>query len=354
MGEFFTSVTVPSYAYTLIKIGFLKQLIMDEISFHKLDEITDINEFIEYLKVYYPGLSFDTYTIEDIERALFHTFIKLIGKILSYSPENMRNFLKNFLTKYEIMNIKHVILGTILGMSTQEKTQMVNMLVEKYLNNTEFMRELIEISSLDQIQLFMKRTKYNRVIREGIIYFKRTNEIFVLEAFLDQLFYTNLINEIKNLNPKEKEIISLYIRYISEIYNLNLIYRGVKNNIDRNLLLQFLVNTSLFLDTNKLTFLIDQSNIEDFMSSLYQILSKIKEFRVDFSNFKIDKNHLIWSIDSLYLNYFFKKFQIRGDNIDSLAIFKIIEVLIKKDKEIHQYILPKIVSIINEKYKILE
>jgi len=157
MGEFFTSVTVPSYAYTLIKIGFLKQLIMDEVSFHKLDEITDINEFIEYLKVYYPGLSFDTYTIEDIERALFHTFIKLIGKILSYSPENMRNFLKNFLTKYEIMNIKHVILGTILGMNTQEKTQMVNWLVEKYLNNTDFMRELIEISSLDLKYLYLKR-----------------------------------------------------------------------------------------------------------------------------------------------------------------------------------------------------
>jgi len=163
-----------------------------------------------------------------------------------------------------------------------------------------------------------------------------------------------LINEIKNLNPKEKEIISLYIRYISEIYNLNIIYRGVKNNIDRNLLLQFLVNTSLFLNTSKLLFLIDQSNIEDFISSLYQILSKITELRVGFSNFKIDKNHLIWSVDSLYSDYFFKKFQIRGDNIDSLAIFKIIEVLIKKDKEIHQFILPKIVSIINKKYKILE
>ncbi len=353
MSEFLTSVTVPSYAYTLIKIGYLKQLLMDKVSFQKLDEITDINEFIEFISLYYPGLSFNEYTIEDIERALFHTYIKLIGKILSYSPENMRNFLKNFLTKYEIWNIKHVILGTILGMSTQEKSQMVNMLVEKYLNNTEFMRGLIEISSLDQIQLFMRRTKYHKIIREGILYFKKTNEIFVLEGFLDQLFYNTLIDEIKYLNPKEKTIISFYIRYISEIYNLNIIYRGIINNIDRNLLQQFLVDTSLFFDNNILLFLIEQSNIEDFTSVLYQLLGRIKELRSLFSNFEFDKNHIIWSVETLYLDFFFRKFKIRAGDLEYLTIYKIMEVLIKKDKEIRLYILPKIVTIINEKYKTL-
>ncbi|MFW9901372.1 MAG: V-type ATPase subunit [Candidatus Thorarchaeota archaeon] len=353
LSEFLTSVTVPSYAYTLIKIGYLKQLLMDKSSFQKLDEITDINEFIEYISVYYPGLSFNAYTIEDIERALFHTYIKLIGKILSYSPENMRNFLKNFLTKFEIMNIKHVILGTILGMSTQEKSKMVNMLVEKYLNNTDFMKSLIEISSLDQIQLFLRRTKYHKVIREGILYFKKTNEIFVLEAFLDQLFYNTLADEIKFLNPKEKELISFYIRYVSEIYNLNIIYRGIKNNIDRNLLQQFLVDTFLFFDSRILLFLMEQSTIEDFISMLYQLLGRIGEFRSLFSKFEIDRNHIIWSVETLYLDYFFKKFKMRAGEIEYLTIFKIMEVLIKKDKEIRLYILPKLVNLINEKYKIL-
>ena len=252
------------------------------------------------------------------------------------------------------MNIKRIILGTILGMSIRDKSLLVNKLVEKYLENTEFINEFIEISSLDEIQLFMKSTKYNKAIREGILYFKNTNEIFVLEAFLDQFYYENMKNEIKFLAHKERFIISLYLKYVSEIYNLNIIYRGIKNNIDRNLLLQFLVDNYLFLDKNKLLNLLNLTNIDDFILNLNQYLSKTKEIRSYFLKFNLDKNHLIWSIEKLYLEYFFSKFEIKIDDIDYQAIFKIIEVLIKKDKEIRLYILPRLVEIGHDRYKILK
>jgi len=327
---------------------------MEESTLEKLEEIDDIKQFIEFINVYYPGLDPRSYTIEEIERELFHTYIKLIGKIILISPRNMRIFLKNYLIKYEIMNIKRIILGTILGMSIQNKSLLVNKLVEKYLNNTEFIDELIEISSLDEIQLFMKFTKYNKAIREGILYFKNTNEIFVLEAFLDQFYYENMKNEIKFLDQKEKSIISLYLKYISEIYNLNIIYRGIKNNIERNLLLQFLVDNYLFLDKNRLIDLLNLTNIDDFILNLNQYLNKIKEIRSYLLKFNLDKNHLIWSIEKLYLEYFFSKFETKIDDIDYQAIFKIIEVLIKKDKEIRLYILPKLVDIGHSRYKTLK
>ena len=135
-----TSVIVPSYSYTVIKIGFLKQLIMDETTLKKMEEINDIKEFVEFLGLYYPGMSINNYTIEEIERALFHTYIKIIGRVMYYSPLNMRTFLKNYLMKYEIMNIQRLILGTVLGMNASEKASLVNKLVERYLGNIEFTR----------------------------------------------------------------------------------------------------------------------------------------------------------------------------------------------------------------------
>ena len=202
-----TSVIVPSYSYTLIKIGFLKQLVIDETTLKNLKEIDDIREFIEFIGIYYPGISIQNYTIEEIERALFHTYIKIIGRVMYYSPMNMRIFLRSFLLKYEIMNIKRLILGTILGMSTSEKESLVNKVVERYLENTEFLNDLIDISSLQEIQIYMRKTKYNEAVREGILYFKNTNEIFVLEAFLDRLYYENLAEELTSLNQKERVLI---------------------------------------------------------------------------------------------------------------------------------------------------
>ncbi len=327
---------------------------MNEETLQKLDEITEIREFVDFISRYYPGLNFNTYVIEDIEKALFHNYIKLIGKIIQYSPSNMRIFLRDYLMKYEIMNIKSVILGTILGMSVTEKSLMVNKLVEKYLNHTDFINELIEIPSLDELQLFMRSTKYNKVIREGILYFKNTNEIFVLETFLDQLYYNNMKRDMKHLNMKEKMLISLYTEYISEIYNLNLIYRGIINNVDRNLILQLLVDSNLFFDKEIFLKLMSLTNIEDFTLLLNQHLRNNKEIRSYLLRSPLNQEHLIWSLEKLYLQYYFKTFEMKLDDIEYQAIYKILEVLIKKDKEIRLYILPKIVDILHEKYQLLK
>jgi vacuolar-type H+-ATPase subunit C/Vma6 len=329
-------------------------LIIDEITLKKLKEIKEIKQFIEFISRYYPGLNIKSYSIEEIERELFHIYIKLIGKIMIVSPRNIRIFLRNYLLKYEIMNIKRVVLGTVLGMSTTEKNLLVNKLVEELLGNTAFMKDLIEISSLDEIQLFMSLTKFNEAIREGILYFKNANEIFVLEAFLDRLYYENLQKEMKFLNKKEKEMISVYVRYISEIYNLNLIYRGIKNNIDRKLLSQFLVNIYMFLDEGILNDLMNLSSIDSFITDLRKHLSSINEIRLLVLRNPFKKKHLVWEIEKLYLNYFFKIFKIKIDDIEYSTIFRIMEVLIKKENEIKINILPQVVKILHEKYRVLK
>lgn len=354
MVNFTSAIEVPSYAFTLIKISSLKQLIMDDTTLLNLKEITDIKQFIESISIFYPGLTVKSYTIEEIEKALFHTYIKLIGRIIYISPTSMRLFLRNYLMKYEIMNIKHILLGTILSISTDEKSSIVNMLVEKYLNNTEFMKELIEIPSLEEIQVYMKPTIYNKIIREGILYFKKTNEIFVLESFLDQLYYNNLKNEIKFLTQKEKIVISPFVKYISEIYNLRLIYRGIKNSIDKNLLLQLLVDNYLFMNEKKLDNLMNLKDENEFFDVLIKYFNAIKELKSGLKNTSLDQEHFIWSIEKLYLNYYFKLLEIKTDDIEFQAIYKILEVLVKKDKEIRLYILPKLANIIYKKYKLLK
>lgn len=335
-------------------MGFLKQLIMGDGTLKKLKEINNIKDFIDFIEPYYPNLNIKDFTIEEIEKALYNTFIKLIGKIITYSPKNMREFLKDYLLIFEIMNIKQIILGSIIGMNKDEKSKNVNFIVEEYLDNTEFIRELLEIPSLDEIQFFMKGTKYNKAIREGILYFKNKNEIFVLEAFLDQLYYLNLISEEKNLNKKERDVISFYIDSITEIYNLNLIYRGIKNNIDKKLLAQFLVNNYLFLNKNKIKTILNQKNVDDFFSLIEKIFKKIKGIDYFYESTGVIRQHFHWWIEGLYMNLFFSRFKSKIEDIEYSTIFRIIEIIIKKQKEIQFDILPSAVKIIHEKFELLE
>ncbi len=348
------SIIIPSYAYTFIKIDYLKNLIIDDDTLRRLKTIYDIETFIESIKLFYPNIEIKDYTIEEIEGALFNNYIQLIGKIQQFSPLNMRNFLRNYLMKFEIQNIKQVIISLIIGMKQEERRKNINFLVEVYLDNTEFIEDLLKLTTLDEIRIFLRRSLYNIPIREGILYFKKNKEIFVLEAFLDQLYFNHLNEQVKILNKKEKTMISLFVKYKTEIYNLNVIYRGIKNRIDKKLLSQFLVNNYLFLNEEKLKYLLDLENPDDFLSAVELLLKNITKVDQIFITLKIDSKHIIRSIEQFYITYYFKKFKTKIDDIDFFTISKILEVLIKKEKEIKFDILPRVIKIIHKKFKALK
>lgn len=320
----------------------------------KLEKIDDIREFIDTIKPFYPGLDIRKYTIEEIEKNLYNIYIKLIGKIISYSPENMRNFLKDYLMKYEISNLKQIIIGSIIGTDIEEKRSNVNFLVHKYLENEEFMRKLLKISSLDEIRLALRNTRYYKAVREGILYFRNNNEIFVLESFLDQQYYKNLVKKRRNLNKYEEQMISLFTKYITEIYNINIVYRGIINDIDKKLLSQFLVESYLFLSSNKLNSLVSKNSIKQFFDYLNSIFSKNNQLKNIYKEVSDEMVHPIWELEKIYQKFFFNEFKLEVDKIDFSTIYRIFEVIIKKEKEIKFEIQPNIVRILHKKFEVFE
>lgn len=325
---------------------------MDQDSIQHLKEIKDIDNFIEFITPFYPNFSVQEMTIEEIEGALFNSYINLVGQVIVYSPETMRSFLKKYLLKFEIRNIKQAIIDTILGTPLKEKRRNINQKVEELLDHKEFMNDLVEIRSLDEIQLFMKNTRYNKAIREGILYFRNNNELFVLEAFLDKLYYSSLLDLDLNLDRKEKELINPYINLIIEIYNLITIHRGITNNIEKELLKQFIVDHYLFLDGEILQTLLNKKSKEQFFSTLKPILTDDDSELKSLINIQEMKEKSFEDfIKNLYYSYYFNKFKrINIDDIERLTIFRIMRVILKKEREIRTYILPKVVKILHQNY----
>jgi len=327
---------------------------MDSSELESLGNIDDIQEFINTIKPYYPDLEIKRYTIEEIEKSLYNIYIRLIGRIISYSPDNMRNFLKDYLMKYEILNLKQVILGSIVGLGYEEKRDNINFLVHRYLENEDFMKDLVKISSLDEIRLTLRGTKYYKAVREGILYFRNNNEIFVLESFLDQLYYRNLVKKRTNLNKYEAQMINLFTEYITEIYNINMIYRGIINNIEKKLLSQFLVNSYLFIDSNALNILMAQNTIKQFFNELNSILKKSDKLKTVYKKISSEMVHPIWELERIYQKFYFNEFKLQIDKIDFSTIYRIFELIIKKEKEIKFEIQPNIVRILHRKFQVFE
>jgi V/A-type H+-transporting ATPase subunit C len=348
------SVIVPSYAYTYIKIGFLKRIIIPAEQLDKLNKTENIDELINTIKPFYPNFDIKKKTITNIEKELYHIYIKLIGKIISYSPQNLRSFLKDYLLKYEILNLKQIISGIILGTSIEKKRKNINFLVQKYLNREDFMNDLVRLPSLEELRLSLRNTRYYKPVREGLLYFRNNKEIFVLESFLDRIYYKNLVKKRKNLNKLERNMIVLFTHYITEIYNIRVIYRGILNNIDRNLLAQFLVEGYLFLGANDLNSLLNQSTVQEFFDRLNSLLREDKELKSTYKEVSAQLEHPLWELERIYQKFYFSKFKLQPDKISLATLYKIFELIIKKQQEINFEILPNVVRILHKKFEIFE
>ncbi|MFX1476775.1 MAG: V-type ATPase subunit [Promethearchaeota archaeon] len=348
-----SGVIVPEYSYLYVKLAILKQIVLNKSEIVKIQSISSIDELIDFLKPYYPDTSFKVHSISEIEKSLYHSFFKLIGKILANSSDKLRQFLKYFLMKYEIYNIKNIILDTILKKTKKEKIDDTNFLIEELLDNENFIRDLIDKHNINEIQLFMKKTNYYQVIKEGLDFYKKNQDIFVLAVSLDKLYYENLSRVKPRFSNIDFEIIKTYINYVVEIYNLKILYRGIKNNIEKNLLSQLLVNSFLFLNSKKLNSLLNQETIEGFNQSLITFLSEDKSslFPPDILNKSVEDISAI--LKMIYDEYFFKECLKQVNSLVSLTVSKVLEVLVKKESEIKDVLIPLVVNILYLKYQTL-
>ncbi len=340
------SIIINEYSYIYIKLSGLRNFVIEDFLYEDFEKIKNIQELINFISPYFPNVNFISFTIEEIENQLFNSFFKIIAKIFLSSPRNIREFLRSYILKFEIDNIKQIILGIILQMSKEEIKQNINFVVEDYLEHREFIEKLVEITNLDEIQFLMRETHYNQIIREGIIYFKKTNEIFVLESFLDKFYFENLKIQKKKLKKAEERIIGAFIDFNIELYNINLLYRGNKNKINKDLLEQFIVPHKFFFNEGHLNHLLNIEDPNQFLKYVNNQLSKNQDLKKDFQEISPNNSNPIVTIKNLYRNHFFNKFKHLIDIKDS-SIYQILKLLIKKEMEIEK-IIKKTVQILHQ------
>jgi len=117
------------------------------------------------------------------------------------------------------------------------------------------------------------------------------------------------------------------------------------------LLSQFLINNYLFFNDKKIEFLLTRENLEEFFSYINDTLGRF----TDLQDYKIsESDRPIWKLDRIYKDYFFRRFKFEMQDIDDLTIFRIIELIIRKEYEIKYEIIPNVVRIVHNKYRVLE
>src|SRR6056297_171503 len=105
---------IDDYGYIYPKLAYLNKIVMTKKELGKIKDLSDFSGLISFAQRYFPGLKPKAETAEDFEKELWVIFFKIIEKILVSSPNMVQKFLKTYLIRFEIWNIRIAVIEILV------------------------------------------------------------------------------------------------------------------------------------------------------------------------------------------------------------------------------------------------
>ena len=139
-------VTQDVYDYIFIKLTVLKNLIMKPDEMERMKSYTDLVSLIEFLKNFYPGLNPNDKSVIALEKNLWDIYFKIIEKIIYSAPIAIEQFIRSTMIRFEVWNIKVIILSMITQTPIDLKTMLIYRIAAQILGREDLLNDLLKAS----------------------------------------------------------------------------------------------------------------------------------------------------------------------------------------------------------------
>ncbi|MPW24614.1 hypothetical protein GC105_02250 [Alkalibaculum sp. M08DMB] len=254
------------------KISAMKSNMLSEKDFITLMKLENVKEVFNYLndntafnKVLW-NLKGRKIHRNEVERALYKYRVIVIEKIMFYLRDEYKNFIKSYMLRYEIEDLK-LVLEVVLGRTKPDNFQ-------DYLFSSKYSKinftELLEQDSINKVLEKLKGTDYYRLI---LPYSKQIDDkfSFYIEMILDKYYYHQLVATALKLPYQEDKESTEILRKNIDLLNLEWIYRATKYyDMSKEEILNFVLDYGYKYDYHKLKDFIYAFDLKKLKSYLEQ------------------------------------------------------------------------------------
>lgn len=196
---------------TLTKAKDLTELVMQlrESSYQ-----TQVNKVLEPL------------TSRKLERAFTENLVETYIKIVKNSPKKAASFLRLYLFRYEIENIKALIKVANTNLSPEQKIAKIHLSSETYLKRRAAIEEAAKATDLGQTVNALKKTEYVSALKMGMGSYEEGGSTTCFDVLLDKHFYEKYSEAFESLPKREKPFASFYVSMENDAFVLLMLLRG--------------------------------------------------------------------------------------------------------------------------------
>lgn len=154
----------------------------------------------------------DATRLANFERTLMQKWLDELGALLRPLDGPARRLLTQWASRYELLNIKALVRGKIGQLPTEEIERSLFLLPGFLSLNHE---ELLNTDSVPELLRHLQKTRYRGLATQALRQYEERPDPFLLDATLDQQFYSDLIHRAQQLGGDDRtETVNLIGRIV--------------------------------------------------------------------------------------------------------------------------------------------
>jgi len=250
------------YTYPNARVRARIGRIFNEKQFQEIIEAANIEEVKNYLRGFPDYAKYiDQYPLE---KALDTQLAENYDLVARITPENSRDAFKFLLKKWDIKNIKSIIIAKEAGLSHEETLD----LVVPFGDLADKLDTLIDADNVNEVLSALEGTEYTHILEDAIPTYQETGMILPLEASLDKYLLENLLRSVTTPEDDNTSYLKTYVGNMVDGTNLKIILRAKVDGLKFEDIEPYMISDGYQIREWKLKDLMEAEDVAGVVSSL--------------------------------------------------------------------------------------
>jgi len=262
MSYFRVLVSIANFTYPNAKFRAHGNPFIKKENLKPLSESRNINEVYSKIREHNYDIPKEaTEDINEVEKNLEMDTIDYIKKAYMATPNEAKPLVNAWLAKYDVKMTKRAV----KAVSREKKKEEIDQKVLPVKMIDESLKdEIISARNMQELLGILKNTDLDEVLAGK----EWEDNFFELDVALDKYLYEKMRQSVMQVEAEEKSPVKYFFGKYTDILNLKIVFRGIREDIDEEILKDSLLPPGRELEKWKLENMIDSTNLEEAMVEL--------------------------------------------------------------------------------------
>jgi len=218
-----------AYSQIVVKAGVERSYLISAERLKSFAECKNLDELISRLN----GTPYENLlknvkqpTAEELQHVFKEELMRVCIRMVSFSPKGIQGFLKRYVSRFEIENIKSLLRAKNARLPYETLVKRLNLSIEDVFGKRELFIHAVKAEDVKGVIEAFRETVYAPVLLEGISGYEATRSTKLFDLSLDRTYYDDLLDSFKTLSQKDYDIASSCLGPEVDSFNIVTIIRS--------------------------------------------------------------------------------------------------------------------------------